>query len=40
MKDTEQLRQQYKLGNDVRDWSVAGAKKDIESLLKPKFTNA
>jgi len=32
MKDAEQLRQQYNLGTDVRDWSVQGAKQDIETL--------
>jgi len=31
-KDTEQLRSQYKLGADTRDWTVEGAKKDIETL--------
>jgi len=29
-KDVEDLRFQYKLGEDARDWSVDGAKKDIE----------
>lgn len=27
--DIETLRQKYSLGNDVRDWSVAGARKDV-----------
>jgi len=31
-KDIEQLRSQYKLGADARDWSVEGAKKDVETL--------
>jgi len=30
--EVEQLRIQYKLGKDARDWSVEGAKRDIEPL--------
>jgi len=29
--DVEHLREQYELGKDVRDWSVAGAKDDVEA---------
>ena len=32
MKDAETLRHQYNLGKDTRDWSVEGAKRDIEAL--------
>ena len=31
-EDAENLRQQYNLGKDTRDWSVQGAKSDIETL--------
>jgi len=30
-KDIKELRIQYELGKDVRDWSVEGAKKDVEA---------
>jgi len=32
VKCAEELRMRYKLGKDTRDWSVEGAKKDIETL--------
>ncbi len=32
MLSTEELRSKYKLGKDVRDWSIAGAKADLNNF--------